>query len=266
MDSKKTGELISAARKEKNLTQRALADALHISDRTVSKWERGAGFPDVGLLEPLADTLGLSVTELLHGEKRDASDDSEVRYAVGTVQSKLKEKHRRNMNEASAVALVFLFLLFFVFAFADLGGAFNKSIHRELSAVVYVDGSPYEETIISIDGEIDPLYMDSNGSHYYQRFIGTVSIVCLPETASETVSVAWHRDGYVHFGSGESYIGELAYVDKAMYEFAFALSDGTIISTHEKYVPLLQLEDYYPMHYGYMSYGARTLWEWIWNK
>ena len=66
MDREKTGALIAAARKERGLTQKELAERLHISDRAVSKWERGAGFPDVSLLEPLADALGLSVISLLH--------------------------------------------------------------------------------------------------------------------------------------------------------------------------------------------------------
>ena len=63
MDRTKTGALIAAARKEQNMTQKELAAALHVSDRAVSKWERGAGFPDISLLEPLADTLGLGVLD-----------------------------------------------------------------------------------------------------------------------------------------------------------------------------------------------------------
>ena len=47
MDNGKTGTLIAARRKELGMTQKELAEKLHISDRTVSKWERGAGFPDV---------------------------------------------------------------------------------------------------------------------------------------------------------------------------------------------------------------------------
>ena len=50
------------------MTQKELAAALHVSDRAVSKWERGAGFPDISLLEPLADALGLGVLDLLRGE------------------------------------------------------------------------------------------------------------------------------------------------------------------------------------------------------
>lgn len=69
MDSKKTGTLIAARRRELELTQRQLAGALHVSDRAVSRWERGVGFPDPSLWEPLAGALGLSVVELLHGER-----------------------------------------------------------------------------------------------------------------------------------------------------------------------------------------------------
>ena len=65
MNRERTGMLIAEARKQKNMTQKDLAAALHVSDRAVSKWERGAGFPDVSLLEPLADALGLQVLELL---------------------------------------------------------------------------------------------------------------------------------------------------------------------------------------------------------
>jgi len=69
MDQIKTGKLISALRKEKGLTQVQLADSLGISDKTVSKWERGAGLPDVSLMLPLCEALEISVNELLTGEK-----------------------------------------------------------------------------------------------------------------------------------------------------------------------------------------------------
>lgn len=59
------GRFIAQRRKERNLTQRELAEALHVTDKAVSKWERGAGCPDISLLEPLAEALGLSVDQLL---------------------------------------------------------------------------------------------------------------------------------------------------------------------------------------------------------
>ncbi len=69
MDYHKTGRVIADRRQELGLTQKQLAEQLSISDRTVSRWERGVGFPDVSLLEPLADALGLSLGELVRGER-----------------------------------------------------------------------------------------------------------------------------------------------------------------------------------------------------
>ena len=64
MDPVKTGTLIRALRKERNMTQKDLAERLHITDRAVSKWERGLCAPDISLLESLAETLGVSILEL----------------------------------------------------------------------------------------------------------------------------------------------------------------------------------------------------------
>lgn len=67
MDNEKTGRLIRTIRTEKGITQKQLADELHVSSAAVSKWENGHGFPDVSLLEPLAAALGITVTELVSG-------------------------------------------------------------------------------------------------------------------------------------------------------------------------------------------------------
>lgn len=96
MDSKKTGQLISARRGQLGLTQKQLAQRLHISDRTVSRWERGVGFPDLSLLEPLADLLGLSVLELLHGEPdRQPAQSSEAERRIREVFRAAARKLRR---------------------------------------------------------------------------------------------------------------------------------------------------------------------------
>ncbi|MGI6181016.1 MAG: helix-turn-helix domain-containing protein [Agathobaculum sp.] len=68
MDHKKTGALIRKLRTAKGLTQRALAERLHVSDKAVSKWERGAGCPDISLLSALAEVLGASLESLLDGQ------------------------------------------------------------------------------------------------------------------------------------------------------------------------------------------------------
>ena len=67
MDREKTGALIAAARKARGLTQKELAERLHISDRAVSKWERGLGSPDLSLLPALSLQLGVDLAGLLSG-------------------------------------------------------------------------------------------------------------------------------------------------------------------------------------------------------
>ena len=126
MDKAKTGVLIAAARKEKNMPQKELAEALHVSDRAVSKWERGAGFPDVSLLEPLADALDLSVLDLLRGERaRDGADsDRQVREAVRIVAGEARRQARRVLRivKIGAALLLAALLAFKTYEFLATNG------------------------------------------------------------------------------------------------------------------------------------------------
>lgn len=69
MDASKMGAFIAGIRKEKGMTQAELAAKLFLSDKTISKWERGAGLPDIGNLEALADALGVTLVELMQSER-----------------------------------------------------------------------------------------------------------------------------------------------------------------------------------------------------
>lgn len=69
MDCKKVGQLIKKKRLEKKMTQQELADKLHVTDRAISKWERGLGAPDISLLQDLSNILGLSISDVLSGEE-----------------------------------------------------------------------------------------------------------------------------------------------------------------------------------------------------
>ena len=72
MDAGKSRKFISKKRKAMNLTQKELADRLNITDKAVSKWERGLSFPDISILIPLAEILNISLYDLLKG-----GDDNE---------------------------------------------------------------------------------------------------------------------------------------------------------------------------------------------
>ena len=86
MDCAKIGRLISKLRKEKGLTQKNIADALGISNKTVSKWETGLGCPDLSLWPDLSVILGAEITQLMEGEitpnKPDSGNITNIRFYV----------------------------------------------------------------------------------------------------------------------------------------------------------------------------------------
>ncbi len=79
MDAKEIGRFICSLRKDKGLTQSALAELLNISNRTVSKWETGEGLPDISLLPDLSKVLGVTTDEILEGKKAPAEKSADIK-------------------------------------------------------------------------------------------------------------------------------------------------------------------------------------------
>lgn len=86
MDSQKIGSLLNSLRRERALTQRELAERLHVSDKTVSKWERGAGCPDITMLRLISTLFGVDVENLLlgdlQGREKDGGNMKRVKFYV----------------------------------------------------------------------------------------------------------------------------------------------------------------------------------------
>ncbi len=109
MDQNKTGKFIAGERKRKALTQKQLAEALGISDKTVSKWERGGGFPEVSLLLPLCRELDITVNELLAGE-RVAEEDYKMKAEENMMNlvKEAQESRKKIILSALVAALAIL--------------------------------------------------------------------------------------------------------------------------------------------------------------
>lgn len=100
MDAKQLGTFIAERRKELGLTQVALAEKLHVTDKAISKWERGVGLPDIHSLEALAEGLEVSVLELMQAKKSEEEKISKVEVEevlLDTIQlSKTRDKIIKN--------------------------------------------------------------------------------------------------------------------------------------------------------------------------
>ena len=102
MNYDKIGNFIKKLRNEKNLTQKELASKINVTDKAISKWERGLGCPDVSLLEDLSKVLDVSILELLKGERIDniSIEESNKYIKEGAIYSKniVKNKIKKSIN------------------------------------------------------------------------------------------------------------------------------------------------------------------------
>ena len=94
MDQRKIGKFIAECRKRKGLTQMQLAERLGITDKAISKWERGVAMPDTGLMLDLCDILGISVNELLYGEEISMENNEKNEQLLLDMAKELEKKNK----------------------------------------------------------------------------------------------------------------------------------------------------------------------------
>lgn len=118
MDAQKFGAFVAECRKERKMTQADLALKIQVTDKAISRWERGVGFPDINTIEPLANALGISVLELMKSERLKTNqitgeDASEfITDTLGLV--KIQRKQERKMV-ALILGITFVFIIFILF-------------------------------------------------------------------------------------------------------------------------------------------------------
>lgn len=128
MDVKKFGTFIATLRKENNMTQVELAQKLQVTDKAVSKWERGLGFPDINTIEPLADALGVSVLEIMRSERIAETEITQDTASAALTDIfefvKLQRKaERKSIFKIAGGVAACLFLIFLIDGMGWLGFA-----------------------------------------------------------------------------------------------------------------------------------------------
>lgn len=130
MDSKVFGQFIAEMRKENHMTQADLAKIIGVTDKAVSRWERGKGFPDINTLEPLAKSLGISVLELMRSSKLDMNDKNLSENEVVELMSNAAEITKENQKQEKvsvwigAIVTIAVAILVKLLGFAaNIGGA-----------------------------------------------------------------------------------------------------------------------------------------------
>ena len=111
MNQQKIGSFLKELRKEKNLTQEQLAEALNVSGRTVSRWETGSNMPDLSILVELADFYDVDIREIINGERKSEKMEKDLKDTLEQVaeySNTEKKSLKKKMIEISASAALLL--------------------------------------------------------------------------------------------------------------------------------------------------------------
>ena len=118
MDSQKFGTFIAQCRKDKKMTQSDLAAKLNVTDKAISRWERGVGFPDINTIEPLAAALDVSVAELMKSERIDESEMSIamnneiVNNALNFAEKQIQQERKNVFSIIGCLTVAIIFILY----------------------------------------------------------------------------------------------------------------------------------------------------------
>ena len=119
MNTDKIGKFIADLRKEKNMTQKELAEKLHITDSAISKWERGVGCPDISLIADLSKVLDVGINEILAGERiKKMTKEKSDKIFKDSIQYFQKKYLQNKIKLALFVMSVVIFIVF-ILGFID---------------------------------------------------------------------------------------------------------------------------------------------------
>lgn len=185
MDQKRIGAFIAQCRKEKNLTQMQLAELLEITNQAVSKWENGRGMPDVSLLQPLCDVLGISLNELFSGEHISAEEYKGK--AEENISRLFKEKQIANLRPVKYLFLICAKATLFVAAVELAVGFLGYFFNPQLLEIMLVNASVW---LLLFLASISKLTYDRKKLEHLKY-----SGVCVDSEIEDMIPAAWIRVG-----------------------------------------------------------------------
>lgn len=169
IDSERMGERIAAARKEMGMTQKTLAEMLHVTDKAISKWERGAGCPDIAMLPTLADSLHVSIAALLTGEDTgaDSACEASVRAALASMRAMQEKEGRQRRTRMLCIVLAMSLLALVICIGCD----------RRINGMLTWSAYPLAAVLFAV-ACIAPLLLPRGG--YPMAALGVFSALLLP--------------------------------------------------------------------------------------
>ena len=174
MDQIKIGNFLKQLRKEKGITQEQLAEALNVSNRTVSRWETGSNMPDIGILVDIADYYDISIPEIIGGERKSEimkKEEREIAKSMSDYATTEKEKIFKEMKAQSIMGVCALILYF---------------ILHETGAYMYNDVLAkimgYCETLVFVTVFLMAAFTTGSLSRVRSKSRKVLALECLPKS------------------------------------------------------------------------------------
>ena len=140
MDKEKTGKMIRQARINKGYTQSELGDLIGVSNKAISRWENGETFPDIGVIEPVAQMLDLRIQDIITGTK-DSDQDTAITEVVRVAKMQGKEKMRKLIENGVAIVMLCYLLIKGGLAFRE--NVVDSMTYVELAIVLILLATKY---------------------------------------------------------------------------------------------------------------------------
>ena len=139
MDPEKVGKFIYTLRTKNNMTQNELANKINVTNKAVSRWERGQGLPDISLLEPLSRNLNVSILELLNGQYIEQNENAEKKDINILLETLLEINEKNNYTKLVTISIftLFTFILIAIFYFSFRFHGINNSYFFRLFKIYH---------------------------------------------------------------------------------------------------------------------------------
>lgn len=143
MDPEKVGKFIYTLRTKNNMTQNELANKINVTNKAVSRWERGQGLPDISLLEPLSRNLNVSILELLNGQYIEQNEKAEKKDINILLETLIEINEKNNYTKLVTISIFTLFtfmliaIFYFNFRFHGIDNSYFFKLLNNLSLIPF---------------------------------------------------------------------------------------------------------------------------------
>lgn len=258
MNYEDIGKFIQEKRKEKGLTQKELAKKIGVTDKAVSKWETGAGCPDVSLLESLSKELDCSILEILKGRNISSVDVVEMDNYIKDTIDYSKNKYKIIINKFITFLIIFIVILLLIFNIINIG---KQRIKKNYDYVKY-SSTPYKNEIlenISIIRNNKGNYQDDD----YQKIITNLDKI--ENNIKRNVLLNYQDEKIRKLSFNDLYVLNASSIDMLPVANIYNIInkyqnvDDYLTLTLESYITSIYMSDLYNQNRNLYQYGFTIL-------